>query len=41
MRKDQEIPAEGLFAASAFASVKGRFFGQKSGFALVDVVPAA
>jgi hypothetical protein len=41
VRKDQEIPAEGLFAASAFASVKGRFFGQKNGFALVDVVPAA
>ncbi|CAI9625290.1 hypothetical protein GT037_007581 [Alternaria burnsii] len=41
VKRDQDIPAEGLFAASAFASVKGRFFGQKNRFALVDVVPAA
>ncbi|KAG9194396.1 hypothetical protein G6011_04431 [Alternaria panax] len=27
VRKDQEIYAEGFLAASAFASVKGRFFG--------------
>ncbi|KAI8939827.1 hypothetical protein NX059_003565 [Plenodomus lindquistii] len=40
VRKDQEIPADGLFVASAFATVKGQFFGHKKGFALVDVVPA-
>ena len=41
VRKDQEIYIKGFLAASAFSSVKGRFFGQKKGFALVDVVPAA
>jgi hypothetical protein len=41
VREDQEIYAQGFMAASAFASVRGRFFGQKKGFALVDVVPAA
>ncbi|KAL1798455.1 hypothetical protein ACET3X_002492 [Alternaria dauci] len=40
VRKDQEIAADALVAVSAFASVKGRFFGQKKGFALIDVVPA-
>ncbi|TIA49880.1 hypothetical protein D6C79_03364 [Aureobasidium pullulans] len=40
VRDDQEIYAPGqLTAISAFASVKGRFFGQEVGYALVDNVP--
>ncbi|EKG22576.1 hypothetical protein MPH_00044 [Macrophomina phaseolina MS6] len=40
VREDHEIYAEGtLTATSAFATVEGQFFGQKRGFALIDVVP--
>ncbi|KAJ4337894.1 hypothetical protein N0V95_008208 [Ascochyta clinopodiicola] len=42
VRNDQEIYSKNtLFATSAFATVRGRFFGQKTGFALLDISPPA
>ncbi|APA11300.1 hypothetical protein sscle_07g060700 [Sclerotinia sclerotiorum 1980 UF-70] len=40
VRNDQEIYAKNsIFSSSPFTTVKGRFFGQKTGFALVDISP--
>lgn len=40
VREDQEIYSEDSWVAStAFASVKGSFFGQETGYAILDVSP--
>ncbi|TGO47644.1 hypothetical protein BOTNAR_0513g00010 [Botryotinia narcissicola] len=40
VRKDQEIYAKNsIFSSSPFTTVKGRFFGQKTGFAMIEISP--
>ncbi|KAF7954606.1 hypothetical protein EAE96_005725 [Botrytis aclada] len=41
VRKDQEIYTNSSFSSSPFTTVKGQFFGQKTGFALLDIIPSA
>ncbi|KAF7897056.1 hypothetical protein EAF00_005284 [Botryotinia globosa] len=41
VREDREIYAKNsVFSSSPFTTVKGRFFVQKTGFAMIDISPA-